>query len=216
MVEHSYPYPRPMLTVDLIALRWRKGTLEVALIKRASDPFMGQLALPGGFVDQGESPRSAAVRELEEETQLQVIPSSLLEVGAFAEPNRDPRGWCLSIAFMAFLPANAEMRAGDDAAETHWMTWCSLQSGVHSLAFDHQEILHKAAEQLKQSMLTEPRALTLLGTPFRSRHARQLYNQVWDRPLAPRPFKAWLRAQEVLTRVGKALYSSRPSFKRPW
>ena len=57
MTAHTYEYPRPALTADVIALRWRHQRLEVLLIKRATEPFMGALALPGGFVDQRESPR---------------------------------------------------------------------------------------------------------------------------------------------------------------
>ena len=69
---HTYEYPRPALTADLIALRWREGQLQVLLIKRSHDPFSGHWALPGGFVDSGERPISAAARELREETGVSV------------------------------------------------------------------------------------------------------------------------------------------------
>ena len=63
MSKYKYEYPRPALTADVIALRWHNQELQVLLIRRAQEPFMGQLALPGGFVDEHESPLEAAIRE---------------------------------------------------------------------------------------------------------------------------------------------------------
>ena len=59
---HSYDYPRPALTADVIALTFHQGALKVLMIERAHAPFEGHWALPGGFVDEGESPREAAAR----------------------------------------------------------------------------------------------------------------------------------------------------------
>lgn len=71
----------------------------------------------GGFVDEGEELGAAAARELEEETGLSAREAGLTQVGAFGEPGRDPRGWCVSVAYAALLPAQAEVLGADDAEE---------------------------------------------------------------------------------------------------
>src|SRR5262245_44480516 len=87
---HSYPYPRPALTVDLVIVS-RSRTPKVLLIRRRHEPFAGRWALPGGFVDEGESLEEAARRELREETGISV--KELEQLRTFGEPGRDPRGW---------------------------------------------------------------------------------------------------------------------------
>lgn len=131
-------YPRPSVTVDCVVF---KGA-EVLLIRRANEPFKGQHALPGGFVNEGETVEQAAARELAEETGLTDIPLRL--VGVFSEPGRDPRGWVISIAFLADLgDREVTLRAGDDAAQVEW-----VRIGDTSLlAFDHESILDRALDQ---------------------------------------------------------------------
>jgi 8-oxo-dGTP diphosphatase len=84
-------FPRPMLTVDVVALSTGSGTLRLLLVQRGNPPFVGQWALPGGFVEQGEQVADAAPRELAEETGLRVDMLELL--GVYDTPGRDPRGW---------------------------------------------------------------------------------------------------------------------------
>lgn len=216
MSEHSYPYPRPALTVDVIILRWYRGALQALLIERDREPFKGSLALPGGFVDAGESLREAAARETVEETHIHVDADALIEVGSFADPGRDPRGWTISVAFVALLQETQEARAGDDAARTAWISWSELIDQRHPLAFDHQQILASAHAHLTTITLTSPELLAILPSPFRVRDARHLYRQITQREISPRVFKAWLRRGEALERVRRALYKARATLKRPW
>lgn len=221
---HSYPYPRPALTADLIALTWHRGALKLLLIQRSAEPFKGQWALPGGFVDEGESPREAAARELNEEAGLSLSADELISLGLFAEPGRDPRGWVVSAAMIALLPPlprderGAEplpqLRAGDDAREARW--WALSELDQLELAFDHQQIIREALAQLRVLTQTSTAPLRLLPTPFRHRQARALYNQLWGSPLPASSFKAWLRRVEALERTGRALYQARPDLRLPW
>jgi 8-oxo-dGTP diphosphatase len=94
----SYPYPRPSLTVD-VALVTLEGMPRVLLIRRKSEPFAGCWALPGGFVDENERPIDAARRELLEETGLGQ--ADLEQFHTFGDPGRDPRGWTVSVVYMA-------------------------------------------------------------------------------------------------------------------
>ena len=108
-----------------------------------NEPFAGKWALPGGFVDEGERLVDAAVRELEEETGLSV--TELEQLYAAGDPGRDPRGWTVTVAFMARIdPRKAKAVAGDDAAKVAWHRLDKLPE----LAFDHAMILDRARARL--------------------------------------------------------------------
>lgn len=102
-------------------------------------------------MDEMEPLRAAAERELREETGLGVSAASdLFQVGAFADPGRDPRGWTASVAFAALLEGGEAppVRGGDDAAEARWF---GVREGLPSaadLAFDHPKILAEAFRAL--------------------------------------------------------------------
>ena len=76
------------------------------LIQRKNDPFAGSWALPGGFVDEGENLEQAAARELQEETSVDPTSVPLVQVGAYGDPGRDPRGWTVSVAYCAVVPSS--------------------------------------------------------------------------------------------------------------
>ena len=122
----------PKLMVDVV-IPSERG---VVLVRRGSEPFEGQWALPGGFVDVGETVRQAAVREAAEETGLAVEVSRL--VGVYSEPDRDPRGHNVSVAFVARV-LGGQMQAASDAAEVE-----VLDPGSVELAFDHGRIIADA------------------------------------------------------------------------
>jgi len=137
----DYSHARPALTVDVAVFRGRAGDRDVLLVKRAEDPFAGTWALPGGFVDEGETLESAARRELLEETGLE--PSGQMEqVGAYGDPGRDPRGWTVTVVFSATIgyDETGAVTAGSDAAEAAWHPVNALPR----LAFDHDRILADA------------------------------------------------------------------------
>src|SRR5271167_4400528 len=110
-------YPRPMLTVDVVALA-AGGPPSVLLVQRANEPFAGAWALPGGFVERGEQVREAAPRELAEETGLEAGALELL--GVYDTPGRDPRGWTVSVVFLARAATAAAVKGADDARDARW------------------------------------------------------------------------------------------------
>ena len=122
-------YRNPLPTVDVV-IETEKGG--IVLIKRKNPPF--GWALPGGFVDYGESLESAAVREAREETSLDV--RLRYQLGAYSDPARDPRHHTLSVVYVA--EAADEPEAADDAAEVGIFFQDSLPA---PLAFDHEKIL---------------------------------------------------------------------------
>jgi 8-oxo-dGTP diphosphatase len=134
----SGPYPRPMLTVDVVVLAGTEVSRRVLLIQRGNPPFRGRWALPGGFVEEGEQVLEAAPRELAEETGLQL--SELRLLGVYDTPGRDPRGWTVSVVYLAHVPNEAIVAGTDDASDARWFAADDLPE----LAFDHEVILADA------------------------------------------------------------------------
>jgi 8-oxo-dGTP diphosphatase len=130
-------------TADVVCLR-EDGHL--LLIERGWDPHLGKLALAGGHVDQGETARAAAARELLEETGVRVAPENLVLVGVNDAPDRDPRGRYVTVAYRAVVPTATTATAGDDAAAVRWVHPDHLPGT--SLAFDHATIIADALQQL--------------------------------------------------------------------
>jgi 8-oxo-dGTP diphosphatase len=116
----------------------------VLLIRRKNSPFKGRYALPGGFVDIGETVEDACRRELMEETSVKA--GKLHLVGVYSDPRRDPRAHNVSVVYMTRV-VRATPVAGDDAAAAEWVKdWKSLK-----LAFDHADIVADAARMLRKS-----------------------------------------------------------------
>ncbi len=126
----------PALTVDAII---QYPDDKIVLIRRGNDPFKGMWALPGGFVDVGETVDIACVREVKEECNIDVEIEKIL--GIWSDPTRDPRGHTVSIVFITnFIEGN--LKGCDDAKEARLFGRGEIKS--IDLAFDHSEILSRA------------------------------------------------------------------------
>ncbi|MGW4058663.1 NUDIX domain-containing protein [Amycolatopsis sp. NPDC004747] len=134
------------LTADVLTFARFRGVWHILMIQRRWDPFCGQWAFPGGHVDPGETFRAAAARELTEETGLHL--TDLRQLGIYDQPNRDPRGRYVTVAFFAVLPAPVRPTAGDDAAAAAWLPVPWLLRNRDAIAFDHADILADAASTL--------------------------------------------------------------------
>ena len=135
----------PKLTVDAAIVDAGK----IVLIKRANPPYKGSWALPGGFVNVGETVEAACAREAREETSLDVEVVRL--VGVYSDPGRDPRGHTVSVAFLC-KKKGGKLRGADDAKEAKWF---SLED-LPTLAFDHGKIV----EALRRSLSASPSVVT--------------------------------------------------------
>ncbi|WP_456367771.1 NUDIX domain-containing protein [Thermococcus sp.] len=122
------------ITVDAVIIH-NNG---VVLIRRKNEPFRDHYALPGGFVEYGETVEEALIREAREETGLNVRPIKL--VGVYSRPDRDPRGHTITVAFLCI--GEGELKAGDDAKDV--FVFPVDEALRLPLAFDHSEILKDA------------------------------------------------------------------------
>jgi 8-oxo-dGTP diphosphatase len=136
------PFPKtPALTTDCVVIDAKNRVL---LVRRGNPPFKGKHALPGGFVDVGETVEDACRRELMEETGVKAGKLRLL--GVYSDPRRDPRGHTSSVAFLTRV-RSATAKAGDDAAAAEWVKdWSKVD-----LAFDHKRILADAKKALRKA-----------------------------------------------------------------
>lgn len=193
--KFTYDYSAAANTVDMVIFTIRNAKLMVLLIKRRDDPFQGQWALPGGFVevgvghapegDQGEDLDEAAERELLEETGLRRGRDNVFleQLYTFGKPGRDPRGRVITIAYYALISPEAYHRvtAGDDAAEAEWFNVPDAigETGGMELAFDHHKILRMAVDRVRGKTDYDPRLVhALLPEEFTSKEFRRVHEIV--------------------------------------
>ena len=162
---NSEGYPAPAaLAVDTVVLTVREGRLAALAVGGES----GALALPGGLVGERERPADTARRKLLEKTGLRR--GYLEQLGAFADPGRDPRGWIPSIAYLALVPPGTEP-ADPDA------TWIPAR-GRRPLAFDHRAILKGATARVEGKLWWSNIAVGILRGPFTLSEARGVYEAI--------------------------------------
>jgi 8-oxo-dGTP diphosphatase len=218
-------FPRPSVTVDIVALTidskgGSAGALRVLLIQRGEPPFKDHWALPGGFVrvgdahkERGESLDDAAARELHEETGLTRRQVYLEQLGAFGEPDRDPRMRVITVAYYALVRPDLipKVRPGGDASGAEWV---EPTRGL-KLAFDHAEILAAARERIRQRIDASAIAAGLVPARFTIPELRTARGIVTGEPQDPgnfrRRFEAMLEAGIVERAPGERATASKPA-----
>ena len=169
--KYTYDYPRPAVTTDCVVFSFDGHDLKILLIQRGIEPYKGAWAFPGGFLNMDETAEQGALRELKEETGLDL--RYIKQVGAFSDVNRDPRTRVITIAFYALAKKSA-VQGGDDAAKAQWFAL----NEVPRLAFDHDYILRKTLEKLRQDIHFDPFGFGLLNDQFTIPELQQLYETI--------------------------------------
>jgi 8-oxo-dGTP diphosphatase len=187
---NSEGYAAPAaLAVDPVVLTVRDGDL-LALTVRRED---GELALPGGFVGERERPQDTVRRKLREKTGLAEM--YLEQLGAFADPDRDPRGWIPSIAYLALVPSDTE--PADDAAR-----WIRAR-GRQRLAYDHRTILRRAIERVEGKLWWSNVAVGILHEAFSMSEARRVYEAIAGTTYDAATFARDLKATGLVVATGE-------------
>ena len=173
-------YERPSVTADVAAFMissedkasYRKNPenkLQLLLIKRGRHPYKDMWALPGGFLQSDETIEDCALREIQEETN--VMPTSLMPVGVFSKPGRDPRGWIISNAFVSIITEESVKQVGmDDASDAQWFS-ISFERGENgdyrlTLSYDDVELKAVLAEEKTSFGRTTFRIIECGGLAF--------------------------------------------------
>lgn len=192
----TYEHERPALTVDCAVFGMDAGGLQVLLVRRDLEPFKGGWALPGGFVHMEESLDEAARRELREEAGLADI--YMEQLYTFGEPNRDPRGRVVSVAYYALVKLETHpLKASTDASDAAWFE----VSDLPALAFDHDVILDTALKRLRGKVRYEPIGFELLAPKFTLTELQRLYEIILERPLDKRNFRKKILSMDLLVEL---------------
>lgn len=198
-------FPRPLASVDVAIFTLDDDALRVLLVQRPrepGEPFPGQWALPGGFVDveRDEDLRACAARKLREKTG--VAAGYLEQLGSWGGATRDPRGWSATHAYFALVPADTRPAAGANAADAKW-----LAVGAHGvrqkLAFDHDEILAAAIERLRAKVEYTSLPAYLVPREFTLTELQRAYEVVLGRPLEKSAFRTRVLAAGLVEPVGR-------------
>lgn len=185
--SEGYPAPAALAT-DVVVLTVRDGALRALTVARDD----GARALPGGFVGMGERPLDTALRKLREKTGLQA--PYVEQLGAFADPGRDARGWIPSIAYLALVPPQTAVP--DPSA--HWIA----ARGHDALAFDHRAVLDAAVERLEGKLWWSNITVGILPGPFTLSDARRVYEAVAQARYDPATFGRDLKATGLIEPTG--------------
>ncbi len=176
------------VTVELVILTVRAGTLHALLVRRGVPPFAGEPALPGGFVRADEDLIDTAARELRDGAGLAVDGHHLEQLGSYAAPDRDPRGRVLSVGHLALVPDLPDPTIGPEvAAEVTAIAWYPV-ADVVGLAFDHDRILADGVERARAKLEYTTLAAAFCPREFTVSQLRMIYEAVWGRELDPRNF----------------------------
>lgn len=198
-MPYIYDYPRPAIAVDCVVFGVdATNRLKVLLIERQLPPFVGQWALPGGFMRPEESLDNAARRKLREETGIQE--GFLEQLRAFGAVGRDPRDRVVSIAYTALVNLRDHtLQAATDARDAQWFP----VSALPPLAFDHAEMVQVALARLQHQVRIAPVGFELLPPKFTLTQLQQLYEAIWGVAIDKRNFRKKILKLGLLVPLGE-------------
>ena len=191
---YQYRYEHMAVTTDCVIFTYEDRHLKVLLVRRGGEPFKGYWAFPGGFLQNNETAKEGALRELREETGL--VASAIGELGVFSDPDRDPRERCITIAYYTLVKPS-EVIGGDDADEAAWFPTDALPE----LAFDHKKIFEAAMERLRRDIHFEPIGFDLLDDTFTIPDLQRLYETILGVKFDRRNFQRKIMASGILEEI---------------
>lgn len=212
---YIYDYPMADNTVDAVVFGIGpdkmfpdRSELHILLIERRDYPFKGHWALPGGYLEEDETLDQAVLRELKEETSVEL--TWMEQLYTFGDPGRDPRGRVISTAYLAVVQtADVTVEAGDDAAKAQWFPISKLPK----LAFDHDKIIKMGLQRLRSKVRWQPVGINLLPETFTLTELQKVYETILGRKLDRRNFRTKVLKLGVLTPDGQKRSGGRPALR---
>ncbi len=192
------------ITVDTVILTIKKNALQVLLIKREKEPFIGKWAIPGGYVRMSENLEQAAVRVLKEKTDVDNV--YLEQLYTFGDPLRHPDSRVITCVYFALVRyEDVKVMASDDVA------WYPVDE-LPPLAFDHKEIIDYTRARTRLSLRSCPVAYQLLKEKFTLTEMQRVYELIMGKELDKRNFRKKVLGTEGLIELDEY---TKASSKRP-
>ena len=188
-----HDYNVPLATVDMSIFAVIDNRLHVLLVKRTEHPNKGHLALPGGFIDfkKDQCLEDAAHRKLTEKTGVK---SPYLEqVGTVGSPNRDIRGWSLTVLYFALIDYQ-RVTLDDDSSQ-----WIAVEDANQlDLAFDHKQLLQESLDRLRSRTRYTALPLALMPKDFTLTELQKVFEVILGRSLQLKSFRKRLLDADIL------------------
>ncbi|MFP3459797.1 NUDIX domain-containing protein [Arthrobacter globiformis] len=204
-------YPRPSVAVDTAVLTVAHGSLQVLLVRRGEEHHHGEWALPGTFLRERERLADAVLRSLREKAGISGRVPRQLHV--FDDPERDDRGWVLSVAHVDVVPVVAL----EDALKSDGIRLASVSGEpqlITELPYGHAEIVAKAVEWIRAVYAESPDPGALLVEPFTLKELRDVHEIVAGASLMRDTFRRFMEPQ--LTGTGQMSDGTRGRPSRLW
>lgn len=198
------------ITVDVVIYTIRKGKLQVLLVQRSKEPFVGKWAIPGGFIRLSENLDEAAQRLLYEKSNLKDV--YLEQLSTFGDPLRYPRSRVITVAYFALIRSESLQLKFDTAIDNiQDVQWHSVYD-LPPLAFDHDKIIKYALKRLRDRLEYSPIAFQLLPKKFTLTELQKAYEIILHKELDKRNFRKKMISLGILTELDE--YTKQCS-KRP-
>lgn len=195
MMYHTSQGVKRLIAVDCVIFGYEIKQLKLLLFKRHLEPAKGEWSLIGGWVHEDESVEGAARRVLRALTGLKNI--FLDQVGIFSEPNRDPGGNVLSVAFNALIKIE---KHSNEMSQKLGAKWFPIEE-VPPLIFDHDDMFKIAFDKLRLKATYELVGRQLLPEKFTILQMRDLYNQIFQKEFDPSNFRKKILSLKILKRL---------------
>ena len=197
------------VTVDVVIFTIQEGRLKVLLVKRASEPFKGRWAIPGGFIRLSENLDNAALRILKEKTAVQNI--YLEQLYTFGDPLRYPNSRVITCAYFALIRSDDLKLGFEKNTQVTEVEWHKVYS-LPQLAFDHKEIIEYSLKRMRERLEFCPIAFQLLPEKFTLTELQHSYELILAKKLDKRNFRKKMMSLSILKELDEF---SKTSSKRP-